>query len=48
MNELINTDSFGNLIPITGNGKEVNARDLHAFLGSKKDSGLWKTWIIAF
>lgn len=41
MNELINTDSFGNLIPITGNGKEVNARDLHAFLGSKKDFSNW-------
>lgn len=41
MSELINTNSFGNLIPITGNGKEVNARDLHAFLESKQQFTDW-------
>lgn len=41
MKEITNADSFSNLIPITGNGKEVNARDLHAFLGSKRDFSTW-------
>lgn len=41
MKEIIDHSSFGNLIPITGNGKEVNARDLHAFLGSKRDFSTW-------
>lgn len=41
MNELINTNNFSRLIPITGNGKDVNARDLHAFLGSKRDFSNW-------
>ena len=41
MKEITNTDSFSNLIPIACYGKEVNARDLHAFLGSKKDFSNW-------
>lgn len=41
MSELINTNDFSSLIPMSANGKEVNARDLHAFLGSKKDFSNW-------
>ena len=41
MSELINTNDFGSLIPLSANGKEVNARDLHAFLGNKRDFSTW-------
>lgn len=41
MSELINTNDFSSLIPMSANGKEVNARDLHAFLGSKRDFSTW-------
>ena len=41
MSELINTNDLSSLIPMSTNGKGVNARDLHAFLGSKKDFSNW-------
>ena len=41
MGELINTNDLSSLIPMSTNGKGVNARDLHAFLGSKKDFSNW-------
>lgn len=41
MSELINTNDFSSLIPMSANGKEVNARDLHAFLGNKRDFSTW-------
>lgn len=41
MGELINTNDLSSLIPMSANGKGVNARDLHAFLGSKKDFSNW-------
>jgi len=41
MSELINTNSFSGLIPMSANGKEVNARDLHAFLASKRGFSTW-------
>lgn len=41
MSELINTNDFGSLIPLSANGKGVNARDLHAFLGNKRDFSTW-------
>ena len=50
MGELINTNDLSSLIPMSTNGKGVNARDLHAFLGSKKDFSNWikdriKKWL---
>lgn len=41
MGELINTNDLSSLIPMSANGKGGNARDLHAFLGSKKDFSNW-------